>query len=316
MTLQNCSQDVHQLYRHTSFHNLEISSMSGPEVAHQQAGQGHGGGFFDNGNAQHAAILRLPKMHELPPLNTQLIPASLAAAFGIKLTDSDDAEDDTGLQQGQAQQQQVQPSSKYVQQQQAAAQYTQQQPQQQQPLQAMQAQAPYAGPSMGLEPQERQGLGQQQFMPFATGAQDFHPMMMGMGGAGGMQAGAANAVFNSFGPGSMYGYDPREAMAAGYNLARYQQQGMVCVSSLSGCMCCAFLGAADSPVPSPSQVILDSSRKHRRSSPSRSSSRRSNRRCSLRPNSSRCSSSSSSSSSTKAGRRSRAVRATPGRRLP
>ena len=63
----------------------ELMSGHGTDVTHQQA---HASALQDIWNP-HAA-LRLPKMHELPPLDTQLIPASLAKAFGIQLTHGDD----------------------------------------------------------------------------------------------------------------------------------------------------------------------------------------------------------------------------------
>ena len=186
-------------------------SGQGPELAAHPAGQGHFGAYHSAWNDQDAT-LRLPRMHELPPLNTQLIPSSLAYAFGIKLADSD-GEDlpqgNDGSQQGQPGQQRAPQSSEQYPQ-------SQQQQQEQQRLQQGPGMFPVAG--LGLDVQaERQALHGHQYVPYAP--QGFNPMLVGMQTGGG----SVPPGYSGFSAApSMYGFNPRDAMAAGYNMAPFQ----------------------------------------------------------------------------------------------
>ena len=171
-------------------------SGHGTDVTHQQA---HASALQDIWNP-HAA-LRLPKMHELPPLDTQLIPASLAKAFGIQLTHGDDDGDQAGQQREHQPQADVHQDSEQVQ--------HQQQAQQLQQAGMQQAQTPYAAYPYGMEALDRQSFGQQ-YAGYPT-QQGFNPMLMGS-----MQPGSA--AYGAYMQPGMY--DPRDAMAASYGLGQ------------------------------------------------------------------------------------------------
>jgi hypothetical protein len=131
-------------------------------------------------------------------LDTQLIPASLARAFGLQLTDGDDEDN----QAGQLQEPAVQ----------GDAQQTSEQALQQAQQQSMQ-QAQYAAYPYAMDTLDRQAYAQQLAGFQQHAGQGFNPMLMG-----GMQPG--NAGFGAYMPASMY--DPRDAMAASYGLGPFQ----------------------------------------------------------------------------------------------
>ena len=194
-------------------------SGQGPKLAAHQAGQGHFGANHSAWNNQDAT-LRLPRMHELPPLNTQLIPSSLAYAFGIKLADSDGEDPpqgNDGSQQGQPGQQRApQSSEQFLSQQHPGQQQQQQQQQEQQRLQQGPGMFPAAGLGLDVQP-ERQASYGHQYAPYAP--QGFNPMLVGMQPGGG----SVPQGYSGFSAApSMYGFNPREAMAAGYNMAPFQ----------------------------------------------------------------------------------------------
>ena len=190
---QDVSQGCSNLRPDTARRITKLMSGQGPDVAPHQAHSGGLQGAWD----QHA-VLRLPKMHELPPLDTQLIPASLARAFGIQLTDGADEDNQAGPQQEPGPQGEVPQTSEQM----------LQQAQQQSMQQAQYAGYPYAMNALDGQAYTQQFPGFQQHA-----GQGFNPMLMS-----GMQPG--NAGFGAYMPAGMF--DPRDAMAASYGLGQFQ----------------------------------------------------------------------------------------------
>ena len=197
-------------------------SGQGTDVTHQQA---HANALQDIWNP-HAA-LRLPKMHELPPLDTQLIPASLARAFGIQLTHGDDDTEQAGLQQERGPQAEVQQGSQQMQQLQQAQQLQLAHQLQQAGMQ--QGQTPYAAYPFGMEAMDRQAFAQQH-AGYPT-KQGFNPVLVGSMPPG-------NAAYGAYMQPGMF--DPRDAMAAGYGLGQFQGAHACCPGSMLKCCRCLY----------------------------------------------------------------------------
>ena len=85
----------------------------------------------------------------------------------------------------------------------------------------MQGAGGYRSGMMGNDMQNRQGFGQQQYGGFPGSGQDFYnpAYMMGQQMP---QNGSGAAPYPLFQQPNMFGFDAREAMAAGYNLGHFQ----------------------------------------------------------------------------------------------
>ena len=168
--------------------------------------------------------LQLPSMHDLPSLTTQLITPALARAFDIPYDRQGAATIGPAFQASRMGQQGLeflmQQSMQASQQQQQAAgvQMSQQQAAQ---MAQMQGAGGYGSGMMGNDMQNRQGFGQQQYGGFPGSGQDFYnpAYMMGQQMP---QNGSGAAPYPLFQQPNMFGFDAREAMAAGYNLGHFQ----------------------------------------------------------------------------------------------
>ncbi len=172
------------------------------------------------------ASLQLPAMHELPSLTTQLITPALARAFDIPHERQANAAMGAAFHAGRMGQQgldlfmqynQGLQSSQQQQQQSAGAQMAQQAAQ----MAQMQGAGGYGGGMMGTDLQNRPGFGQQQYNAFPGAGQDYYNPAYMMGQQM-QQSGSGAAPYPLFQQPNMFGFDAREAMAAGYNLGHFQ----------------------------------------------------------------------------------------------
>ena len=171
-----------------------------------------------------APSLQLPAMHELPSLTTQLITPALARAFEIPQERQGTAAMASAFQAGRLGQQGLDFLMQYnqglqsqQQQQGAGAQMSQQGAQ----MPQLQGPGGYGGGVMSNDMQNRQGFGQQQYSGYPCGSQDYYNSAYMMGQQ--MQPnGSGAAPYPLFQQPNMFGFDAREAMAAGYNLGHFQ----------------------------------------------------------------------------------------------
>lgn len=168
-------------------------------------------------------------MHELPSLTTQLITPALARAFDIPHDRPASAAMASAFQAGRLGQQGLDFLMQYNQGLQSQQQQQQQQgagaQMSQQPAQMAQLQGPggYGGAGMNNDMQNRQGFGQQQYSGYPCGGQDYYNPAYMMGQQM-QQNGSGAAPYPLFQQPNMFGFDAREAMAAGYNLGHFQGQ--------------------------------------------------------------------------------------------
>ena len=195
--------------------------------------------------------LQLPAMHELPSLTTQLITPQLARAFDIPHDRPGSAGMASAFQAGRLGQQGLDFLMQYNQ----GLQSTQQQQQQQQgpgaqisqqvaQMAQLQNAGGYGGAMMNNDMQNRQGFGQQQqFSGFPGGAQDLYnpAYMMGQQMQQSMQQnGSGAAPYPLFQQPNMFGFDAREAMAAGYNLGHFQGMHLCHLFRMRESAICAY----------------------------------------------------------------------------
>jgi len=205
--------------------------------------------------------LQLPAMHELPSLTTQLITPQMARAFDIPHERPGGAGMASAFQAGRLGQQGLDFLMQYNQGLQSTQQQQQQGPGAQMSQQAaqmaqLQNAGGYGGGMMNNDLQNRQGFGQQQqYSGFPGGAQDLYnpAYMMGQQMQQSMQQnGSGAAPYPLFQQPNMFGFDAREAMAAGYNLGHFQgmrtctlfrmRESAICTDGLF-CMCASCVRA-------------------------------------------------------------------------
>jgi hypothetical protein len=182
-------------------------------------------GAYTGEQGRMGPSLQLPAMHELPSLTTQLITPALARAFDIPHERHANAAISAALQAGRMGQQGLDLLTQYNQ----GLQFSQQQQQSagaqmaQQAAQMAQMQGPggYGGGMMGNDMQNRQGFGQQPYNAFPGAGQDYYNPAYMMGQQM-QQNGSGAAPYPLFQQPNMFGFDAREAMAAGYNLGHFQ----------------------------------------------------------------------------------------------
>ncbi len=174
-----------------------------------------------------APSLQLPAMHELPSLTTQLITPALARAFDIPQERPGSAAMASAFQAGRLGQQGLDFLMQYNQGLQSQQQQQQQQgagaqmPQQAAQMAQLQGPGGFGGGSMNGDMQNRQGFGQQQYSGYPCGGQDYYNPAYMMGQQL-QQNGSGAAPYPLFQQPNMFGFDAREAMAAGYNLGHFQ----------------------------------------------------------------------------------------------
>lgn len=173
-----------------------------------------------------APSLELPSMHELPSLTTQLITPALAKAFDIPQQRQGDGAIGSAFQAGRMGQQGLDFLMQYNQGLQASQQQQQgpgaQMSQQAAQMAQMQSGPGYGSGMMNSDMQNRQGFGQQQqYSGFPGAGQDYYNPAYMMGQQM-QQNGSGAAPYPLFQQPNMFGFDAREAMAAGYNLGHFQ----------------------------------------------------------------------------------------------
>ena len=174
-----------------------------------------------------APSLQLPAMHELPSLTTQLITPALARAFDIPHERQGSAAMASAFQAGRLGQQGLDFLMQYNQGLQSQQQQQQQQgtgaqiSQQAAQMPVLQGPGGYGGGVMNNDMQNRQGFGQQQYSGYPCGSQDYYNPAYMMGQQM-QQNGSGAAPYPLFQQPNMFGFDAREAMAAGYNLGHFQ----------------------------------------------------------------------------------------------